>query len=1100
MKELENYNRELTEKVREAFEIATAARKKGSDPEPAPEIYYAEDVAARVEGLVGPPGIAEKIRELKKEFSDEGEIALKIAEAIMGGLGGRAGVDAIELAIRSSLAFLTQGVLVAPTEGIAKVEIQKNPDGTRYIAVYYAGPIRSAGGTAQAMSVVVADYVRRLAGLDKFKPYDEELGRYVEEVQMYDRFVRLQYAPTPDEVRHIVTSCPICITGEPTEQLEVSSYRNLIRVETNRLRGGASLVIGEGLALKAPKLLKKLKKLEKYGFADWSWLEKLVKKPKSAADEDGKIPKYLHEVPAGRPVFSEPNAPGGFRLRYGRARTTGFAATAIHPAAMHLVDGYIAIGTQVRLELPGKATVITPCDTIEAPIVRLKSGEVLQIDTIEKANIYKKEVEQILFLGDILVAFGDFLQNNYPLQPSGYVEEWWAQECAGIKELEPYLTPPYKTPPAELAISSARKHNIPLHPKHTFCWNDLTLEELKTLCKQKEFEKLPAELKPILETLGVFHKVESGCLVPSPEHSVILSELLKSEEFGESKTALEAINKISGIKIKDKAPRRVGGRMGRPEKAALRMMKPAPQVLFPTGARKNRIRDLIKMSNEGIECAPELSARACQACGKTPYRICPKCGSETKQLKACPRCGRQTDAGFCGTCKTPTANYQKQPIDLKKLLEQAKERIGENIPTELKGVMGMTSEDKVPEPLEKGLLRAKHGLYVFKDGTIRFDSTDIPLTHFKPKEIFTPAKKLRVLGYESDIYGKPLEREDQILELKPQDILLSDYGELGGAEVFLRTAGFVDDLLEKYYGLPRFYKVRKKEDLIGHLAIGLAPHISAAVVGRIIGFSKARAGYAHPYFHAAKRRNADGDEDAVMLLMDALLNFSRKFLPETRGGTMDAPLVLTPTINQYEIDTEPYDMEIVSQYPLEFYEATLQQAHPSKIADKIKRAGQVLEGGDWLFTHDTSDINMGIKKNRYTEGQMLEKLDEQLGVAKKLRAVDENHVAALVLKSHFLPDIKGNLRTFSNQKFRCTKCNAKYRRVPLSGKCGFCGGNLILTVHKGTVEKYLEASKALIEKYAIPKYLQQHLLILEMQLETVFGKEPHKQVKLTMFN
>ncbi|OQX76697.1 MAG: hypothetical protein B6D61_08385, partial [Bacteroidetes bacterium 4484_249] len=34
----------------------------------------------------------------------------------------------------------------------------------------------------------------------------------------------------------------------------------------------------------------------------------------------------------------------------------------------------------------------------------------------------------------------------------------------------------------------------------------------------------------------------------------------------------------------------------------------------------------------------------------------------------------------------------------------------------------------------------------------------------------------------------------------------------------------------------------------------------------------------------------DGDEDAVMLLLDALLDFSVSFLPEKRGGKMDAPL------------------------------------------------------------------------------------------------------------------------------------------------------------------------------------------------------------------
>ena len=41
----------------------------------------------------------------------------------------------------------------------------------------------------------------------------------------------------------------------------------------------------------------------------------------------------------------------------------------------------------------------------------------------------------------------------------------------------------------------------------------------------------------------------------------------------------------------------------------------------------------------------------------------------------------------------------------------------------------------------------------------------------------------------------------------------------------------------------------------------------------------------------------DGDEDCIMLLLDGLINFSRSFLPETRGGTMDAPLVLTSRID-----------------------------------------------------------------------------------------------------------------------------------------------------------------------------------------------------------
>ena len=50
------------------------------------------------------------------------------------------------------MAVLTEGVVAAPTEGIAKIGIGKNDDGSEYLKIFYAGPIRSAGGTAQALS------------------------------------------------------------------------------------------------------------------------------------------------------------------------------------------------------------------------------------------------------------------------------------------------------------------------------------------------------------------------------------------------------------------------------------------------------------------------------------------------------------------------------------------------------------------------------------------------------------------------------------------------------------------------------------------------------------------------------------------------------------------------------------------------------------------------------------------------------------------------------------------------------------------------------------------------------------------------------------
>ena len=67
----------------------------------------------------------------------------------------------------------------------------------------------------------------------------------------------------------------------------------------------------------------------------------------------------------------------------------------------------------------------------------------------------------------------------------------------------------------------------------------------------------------------------------------------------------------------------------------------------------------------------------------------------------------------------------------------------------IKGVRGLSSGSKYAEPIEKGALRSKHGIYVYKDGTARVDVTNAPLTHFRPSNIHTDIPTLRSLGYNS---------------------------------------------------------------------------------------------------------------------------------------------------------------------------------------------------------------------------------------------------------------------------------------------------------------------------------------------------------------
>ncbi|RLE46937.1 hypothetical protein DRJ22_00695 [Candidatus Woesearchaeota archaeon] len=380
--------------------------------------------------------------------------------------------------------------------------------------------------------------------------------------------------------------------------------------------------------------------------------------------------------------------------------------------------------------------------------------------------------------------------------------------------------------------------------------------------------------------------------------------------------------------------------------------------------------------------------------------------------------------------------------------------------------------------------------------------TQLPITHFKPIEIGTSIQKLKELGYEKDINGQELKEETQILELKPQDIILpknTESPEAGAGEVLVNVAQYIDDLLINFYKQEPYYKIKKPEKLVGHLTIVLAPHTSAGIIGRIIGFAQTQGLFAHPLLHAATRRDCDGDEACVILLMDAFLNFSKKYLPETRGATMDTPLVLTSKLIPSEVDDMVFDLDIEEQYPLEFYQAAQEYKKPWEI--KIKQVSEELhKPGQYegmKFTHDTTNLNKTVNCSAYkTLPSMEEKLTGQMEIAEKLRSVKSKDVAALVIEKHLLKDTKGNLRKFSTQEFRCVKCNEKYRRPPLAGKCLNCGGRLIFTVAEGSVVKYLQATINLSEKYKIDNYLKQTIELLQMRIEGVFGKEKEKQTGL----
>ena len=1130
--DMREYFKNLQEEIDNCYSIANDARKKGFDPEFEVEIPQAFDLAARVEQLVGPKGIAPKIRKVTKKIGNRELVSLEIAKEIVKDkkYNFKRDEDALDQAVRTGLAILTEGVLVAPLEGIAEVKLGNNKDGTRYVDLFFSGPIRSAGGTGQAMSVLIADVVRREMGIDRYKPTDGEIERYKEEIPLYKRAQHLQYTPSVDEIDKIVRGCPICVDGEGTEDEEVTGYRDLPRVNTNRLRGGACLVIAEGLCLKAPKILKHVKKLKLKG---WEFLDIFVNK--DAGKEDKKtngIPeiypssKYIGEVIAGRPVFSHPSRKGGFRLRYGRARTAGLASTAINPATMYLLDSFITVGTQLKTERPGKGTIGTPCDSIDGPIALLITGDLVQIDNIKDAK--KQNIKKIIDLGEILIPFGEFIENNSLLPDSSYVYEWWIQDLQkaidclpkkydfkAVKEAETKTIEKIKKdigkdidlkkPTFEDAYELSKKYKIPLHPYYTLFWHDISVDDLIVLSKYvKEHGKtsnkklliLPKndEIKNILIDLCALHRQKEGNLILDRFASPIIlgcglevkdNKIVETTRYkilikaDEKQDVVDLVSKLSDIKIMPRAPFRIGTRMGRPEKAAERKMRPPPHVLFPIGNYGGNQR-LVRNAAELGKIEVEAGTRICQKCGNKTHRIFCYCGGHT----------------IAGNGRIET-----REINLAEELKIAQNNVKERtLPETIKGVIGTISKNKTPEPLEKGILRAKHNVFVFKDGTTRFDMTDAPLTHFRPKEIGVSIDRLKKLGYTKDYLGDELKDADQICELKVQDVIISK----SCAEYFTQVTRFIDDLLVKFYGLERFYKIRKLENLTGHLTVGLAPHTSAGSLSRIIGFTDAQVCFAHPFYHAAKRRNCDGDEDGLMLLMDALLNFSHSYIPDKRGGKMDLPLILTTRIDPSEVDKEAHNVDTLSSYPLDFYESTINHINSKDFESKMdlvgSRVGTDLQYEKFGFTHDTGDISNGPRMSNYKSLKtMMDKMNAQLNLAAKIRAVDEADVAYKVIERHFLPDIIGNMRAFSKQSVRCPTCNISYRRPPLKGVCHKCGGKLTLTVHEKSVKKYLEISKEIADRYSISPYAKQRIKLVEKSIDSLFMSDKVKTTKLSDF-
>src|ERR687890_2703817 len=322
------YQQGILKNVNKSYQHALVARRRGIDAADIIEAKIAYDLADRV-AKMHDIDIADRLRALLSHTTKE-KAALKIAEEIA---LGEYSVDdlrtRLDNAVRVSLAVMTEGVTVAPLQGIADVQLKNNSNGSQYLSVSFAGPIRSAGGTEAALTMLIADHIRKVADVDKYiaNSYDDETGRFVEELRIYEREVgNFQFKILDEDVIKCITNLPVELAGVDTDPVEVVGHRGMNRISTDRVRGGALRVMNDGLIGRSRKLLKLVEILKLDG---WNWLNDL-KGAIQTGDDDDAAHHRMSEVITGRPVLSMTKKIGGFRLRYGRCCNTGFATIGIH--------------------------------------------------------------------------------------------------------------------------------------------------------------------------------------------------------------------------------------------------------------------------------------------------------------------------------------------------------------------------------------------------------------------------------------------------------------------------------------------------------------------------------------------------------------------------------------------------------------------------------------------------------------------------------------------------------------------------------------------------------------------------------------------------
>lgn len=812
-------------------------------------------------------------------------------------------------------------------------------------------------------------------------------------------------------------------------------------------------------------LINKLRKDE------WSWLQHLSQYELGHRN-------HLNGV-----ILSNPKK-GGFVVRIGKAQNIDRNYIGIHPSVFEIFDDLLFEGCQVNVLLNNskiRNCRVVGIDTLSPPLVKLNDGSTVRLFDPTKAKELTNDIEKIISFGDMLVdstTVSGFLPTELS---SACSDSLWIESLLNaiankgvdydevLSLFKKVITESkLNNEEIEQTVKTCRQLHLPLHTSISYDWGDVTYDELTAMINSinsslfTDQHRLQVGLTSILDKIGVEYRVSDKTLMISERDHVLLSSLFKSKTIThtEDKPIIEIVNDLSGVEAirKNYAGLEVQIKKNKPKYVELHGVLPG----YVTNMR-NQITDIISFCKSPERVIARV--RYCDECSRqTPYIKCPVCGSRTTQIFYCESCNRFSKFDYCNLCGKKTIKEGPLDCNWSEILSKAVAEIHVQPYVPLVGLKSNVRFSAV-ERLEKVILRQKHNIKSTIDGTTKLYSTFLPLRYFKPKQVFTNITLMNKLNYTSDVFGTNLTSEEQILLLKPQDVVIS----YRLADQLRRVADFVDEILTTLYKKEPFYKINALEDILGHLIVITAQGSDCGVLGRIVGFTQADACYTSPSLMKSIDKSNKDDVYAIMLLMDVLINFSEKLIPE-RISVPASPHYIEAYINS----STDLTMEQSSH--------SLEPNGESKFTNlKGEKRNGISNDLNSQFTIEPIIFSERLGFNQTdkdkTRVAALDIAKIQLHVIRKSTNLDQSIMTGLI-KSYLIPNLKRQIERYG-MLYICDNCGRRYRRPPLSNSCLYCDKQIkpLISLNNieglyefiSSVEKSMLSDENLIEELSLLK-------------------------------